>query len=105
MKPIPLATNRFPRFYRGGSAIDELRGGAPGAGGAFLPEDWVGSTTAAFGSAATASRSVRPSSSRVSPSPSVPKAAVVDPTQSSGRNPPPAPGVVPRSSSMADPPR
>ncbi|MDF2745293.1 MAG: hypothetical protein K0S88_6671, partial [Actinomycetia bacterium] len=28
MKPIPLAANRFPRFYRGGSAIDELRGGA-----------------------------------------------------------------------------
>ena len=51
MKPIPLAANRFPRFYRGGSAIDELRGGAPGADGAFLPEDWVGSTTAAFGSA------------------------------------------------------
>lgn len=51
MKPIPLAANRFPRFYRGGSAIDELRGGAPGGGGSFLPEDWVGSTTAAFGSA------------------------------------------------------
>ncbi|HEU4900340.1 MAG TPA: class I mannose-6-phosphate isomerase [Actinomycetota bacterium] len=50
MKPIPLAANRFPRFYRGGSAIDELRGGAPGAEGAFFPEDWVGSTTAAFGS-------------------------------------------------------
>jgi mannose-6-phosphate isomerase len=50
MKPIPLAANRFPRFYRGGSAIDELRGGAPGPDGAFLPEDWVGSTTAAFGS-------------------------------------------------------
>ena len=51
MKPIRLAANRFPRFYRGGSAIDELRGGPPGADGAFLPEDWVGSTTAAFGSA------------------------------------------------------
>ena len=51
MKPIPLAANRFPRFYRGGSAIDELRGRTPGADGAFLPEDWVGSTTAAFGSA------------------------------------------------------
>ena len=50
VKPIPLAANRFPRFYRGGSAIDELRGGAPGADGVFLPEDWVGSTTAAFGS-------------------------------------------------------
>jgi mannose-6-phosphate isomerase len=51
VKPIRLAANRFPRFYRGGSAIDELRGTAPGAGGAFLPEDWVGSTTTAFGSA------------------------------------------------------
>jgi mannose-6-phosphate isomerase len=51
VKPIPLAANRFPRFYRGGAAIGELRGGAPGTDGAFLPEDWVGSTTAAFGSA------------------------------------------------------
>ena len=50
MKPIRLAANRFPRFYRGGSAIDELRGTALDAGGAFLPEDWVGSTTTAFGS-------------------------------------------------------
>jgi mannose-6-phosphate isomerase len=49
VKPIRLAANRFPRFYRGGSAIDELRGTTPGAGGGFLPEDWVGSTTAAFG--------------------------------------------------------
>ena len=32
MKPIRLAANRFPRFYRGGSAIDELRGGTPEAG-------------------------------------------------------------------------
>jgi mannose-6-phosphate isomerase len=52
VKPIRLAANRFPRFYRGGSAIDELRGTTPGAGGDFLPEDWVGSATAAFGSAA-----------------------------------------------------
>ena len=51
MKPIRLAANRFPRFYRGGQAIDELRGMAPEAGGGFLPEDWVGSTTTAFGSA------------------------------------------------------
>jgi mannose-6-phosphate isomerase len=50
VKPIRLAANRFPRFYRGGSAIDELRGTAPEAGGAFLPEDWVGSTATAFGS-------------------------------------------------------
>jgi mannose-6-phosphate isomerase len=51
VKPIRLAANRFPRFYRGGRAIEELRGMAPEAGGAFLPEDWVGSTTTAFGSA------------------------------------------------------
>ena len=51
MKPIRLAANRFPRFYRDGQAIDELRGMAPEAAGAFLPEDWVGSTTTAFGSA------------------------------------------------------
>jgi len=51
VKPIRLAANRFPRFYRGGPAIEEFRGTTPGAGGAYLPEDWVGSTTAAFGSA------------------------------------------------------
>jgi mannose-6-phosphate isomerase len=50
VKPIRLAANRFPRFYRGGPAIDALRGTTPPAGAAFLPEDWVGSTTAAFGS-------------------------------------------------------
>jgi mannose-6-phosphate isomerase len=50
VKPIRLAANRFPRFYRGGPAIDELRGTTPVAGEAFLPEDWVGSTTTAFGS-------------------------------------------------------
>jgi mannose-6-phosphate isomerase len=51
MKPIRLAANRFPRFYRGGPAIDELRGTRPQAGGEVLPEDWIGSTTTAFGSA------------------------------------------------------
>jgi mannose-6-phosphate isomerase len=50
-KPIRLAPNRFPRFYRGGPAIDELRGTGPEPAGEFLPEDWVGSTTTAFGSA------------------------------------------------------
>jgi len=50
VKPIRLPANRFPRFYRGGPAIDELRGTTPEAGAAFLPEDWVGSTTTAFGS-------------------------------------------------------
>jgi mannose-6-phosphate isomerase len=48
MKPIRLAANQFPRFYRGGAAIAELRG-IPARGGS-LPEDWVGSTTAAHGS-------------------------------------------------------
>jgi mannose-6-phosphate isomerase len=51
MKPIRLPANRFPRFYRGGPAIDELRGTNRVAAGAVLPEDWVGSTTTAFGSA------------------------------------------------------
>jgi mannose-6-phosphate isomerase len=50
MKPIQLAANRVPRFYRGGPAIDELRCTAGLAGGEFLPEDWVGSTTTVFGS-------------------------------------------------------
>jgi mannose-6-phosphate isomerase len=48
MKPIRLAANQVPRFYRGGAAIAELRG-IP-ARGEFLPEDWVGSTTTVFGS-------------------------------------------------------
>jgi mannose-6-phosphate isomerase len=50
VKPIPLAANRVPRFYRGGRAIDELRGTATEAGEA-APEDWVGSATTVFGSA------------------------------------------------------
>jgi mannose-6-phosphate isomerase len=51
MRPIRLAANRVRRFYRGGPAIDELRGTAPGPGGENVPEDWVGSTTTVFGSA------------------------------------------------------
>jgi mannose-6-phosphate isomerase len=51
MKPIQLAANRVPRFYRGGPAIDELGRRARVGGGEFLPEDWIGSTTTAFGSA------------------------------------------------------
>jgi mannose-6-phosphate isomerase len=47
VKPIRLGANQFPRFYRGGAGIAELRGGPPG--GDFLPEDWVGSTTTAWG--------------------------------------------------------
>jgi hypothetical protein len=49
VKPIRLAANRFPRFYRGGPAIDELRGTTAEAGAALLPEDWVGSATTACG--------------------------------------------------------
>jgi mannose-6-phosphate isomerase len=51
MRPIRLTANRVPRFYRGGWAIDELRGAAPGPAGETAPEDWVGSTTTVFGSA------------------------------------------------------
>jgi mannose-6-phosphate isomerase len=51
MRPIRLAANRVPRFYRGGPAIDELRGTAPQPGGEAAPEDWVGSTTTVSGSA------------------------------------------------------
>jgi mannose-6-phosphate isomerase len=52
MGPIRLGPNRVPRFYRGGAAIDELRGLAPDPEGKEAPEDWVGSTTTVFGSAA-----------------------------------------------------
>jgi mannose-6-phosphate isomerase len=45
--PLVLPPNQFPRFYAGGSRIDRLRG-VP-AGGGKRPEDWIGSTTAAFG--------------------------------------------------------
>jgi mannose-6-phosphate isomerase len=48
MRPIRLAANQVPRFYRGGAAIAELRGTS--AAGEFVPEDWVGSTTATYGS-------------------------------------------------------
>jgi mannose-6-phosphate isomerase len=51
VKPIPLAANRVPRFYRGGRGIDELRGTDAGAAGDAAPEDWVGSATTVFGSA------------------------------------------------------
>jgi mannose-6-phosphate isomerase len=51
MGPIRLPANRPPRFYRGGPAIDQLRGTAPRPGGETQPEDWVGSTTTVFGSA------------------------------------------------------
>jgi mannose-6-phosphate isomerase len=48
MRPLKLPANQFPRFYRGGSAIARFRGSA--AAEEYVPEDWVGSTTAAFGS-------------------------------------------------------
>jgi mannose-6-phosphate isomerase len=51
MRPIRLTANRVPRFYRGGPAIDELRGTPAPPGGDSAPEDWVGSTTAVSGSA------------------------------------------------------
>jgi mannose-6-phosphate isomerase len=47
VKPELLPANQFPRFYKGGAAIAEFRDQP------FLddhtPEDWVGSTTCAFG--------------------------------------------------------
>jgi mannose-6-phosphate isomerase len=48
MRPLRLAPNRLRRFYRGGAGIAELRGIPDDE--AYAPEDWVGSTTAAFGS-------------------------------------------------------
>jgi mannose-6-phosphate isomerase len=48
VRPLRLAPNRLRRFYRGGAAIAELRGIADDQ--EYAPEDWIGSTTAAFGS-------------------------------------------------------
>jgi mannose-6-phosphate isomerase len=45
--PLVLPPNQFPRFYAGGARIDSMRG-AP-AGADKRPEDWIGSTTTAFG--------------------------------------------------------
>jgi mannose-6-phosphate isomerase len=45
--PLILPPNQFHRFYSGGARIDALRG-AP-AGADRRPEDWIGSTTTAFG--------------------------------------------------------
>jgi mannose-6-phosphate isomerase len=44
---IKLPPNGVPRFYRGGPAIAALRGFD--VGGERVPEEWIGSTTAAFG--------------------------------------------------------
>jgi mannose-6-phosphate isomerase len=47
MKPVLLPPNVVPRFYRGGPEIAALRGIA--VDGERMPEEWVGSTTTAFG--------------------------------------------------------
>ncbi|HEX6702352.1 MAG TPA: hypothetical protein VF101_16615 [Gaiellaceae bacterium] len=57
LEPLRLAPNPIHRFYRGGEAIARFRGDAPGLSGSeplsheggHAPEDWVGSTTPAFG--------------------------------------------------------
>ncbi|MDQ2909719.1 MAG: class I mannose-6-phosphate isomerase [Actinomycetota bacterium] len=48
MRPIALGSNLLHRFYRGGSSIAAFRGIA--CDDEYAPEDWVGSTTTAFGS-------------------------------------------------------
>jgi mannose-6-phosphate isomerase len=45
--PLVLPPNQFHRFYAGGARIDALRGAPAGEEG--RPEDWIGSTTTAFG--------------------------------------------------------
>jgi mannose-6-phosphate isomerase len=45
--PLILPPNQFHRFYAGGARIDALRGAPAGEEG--RPEDWIGSTTTAFG--------------------------------------------------------
>src|SRR3954453_20128760 len=47
--PIRLPPNGIPRFYRGGPAIEQLRGIT--LDGARVPEEWIGSTTTACGEA------------------------------------------------------
>jgi mannose-6-phosphate isomerase len=49
--PVLLGPNQPPRFYRGGAKIAAFRG-LPAEGGDHRPEDWVGSATAVFGTAA-----------------------------------------------------
>ena len=46
VEPLRLSPNPVHRFYRGGEAIARFRGLA---GGADAPEEWLGSTTAAYG--------------------------------------------------------
>jgi mannose-6-phosphate isomerase len=47
LEPILLEPNQFHRFYRGGAGIAKLRGISHDDD--YAPEDWVGSTTSAFG--------------------------------------------------------
>jgi len=47
MRPIELGPNQFRRFYRGGPAIALFRGLPAGADD--TPEDWIASTTHAYG--------------------------------------------------------
>jgi mannose-6-phosphate isomerase len=49
VNPILLQANQPRRFYRGGEAIARFRGGP--VTDDYVPEDWIGSTTAIFGSA------------------------------------------------------
>jgi mannose-6-phosphate isomerase len=46
LRPFELGPNRLRRFYEGGARIAAFRGGDGGG-----PEDWIASTTAAFGEA------------------------------------------------------
>jgi mannose-6-phosphate isomerase len=46
--PLALPPNQFPRFYRGGPRIAAFRGLPPA--GERMPEDWIASTTRAWGS-------------------------------------------------------
>jgi mannose-6-phosphate isomerase len=47
MRPIELGPNQFPRFYRGGPRIAAFRGLPQSAEN--TPEDWIASTTHAYG--------------------------------------------------------
>ena len=47
MRPLELGPNQFPRFYRGGARIAAFRG-LP-ASAENTPEDWIASTTHAYG--------------------------------------------------------
>jgi len=50
--PVLLGPNQPPRFYRGGPKIAAFRGVPLPPGADHLPEDWVGSSTAVFGTQA-----------------------------------------------------